>query len=274
MRGSLFGSAAPGQLRVLSRTRRLATSRAVAALMLREMTTTYGRSPLGYLWAILQPVAGIALLTLVFSLVLRQPPLGKSFVLFYSTGMIPFLMYQEVNSKLAAAITFSRQLLIYPSVTLIDALVARFLLNYLTQLLIGFILFSGILLIYDTRTVLDLPAIALGFAMAGVLAAGIGVMNAFLFGYFPAWMRIWTVLNRPLFLISGAFFLFEDIPEPYRSYMWYNPLVHVIAQMRRGFYPFYEAEYVSLIYVFGLSLFLIMAGLVFLNRYALDILND
>ena len=45
--------------------RRFASLRAIAALVLREMSTTNGRSPGGYLWAILEPAAGIALLTIV-----------------------------------------------------------------------------------------------------------------------------------------------------------------------------------------------------------------
>ena len=48
--------------------KRTGTVQTVIALMLREMSATYGRSSLGYLWAILEPVAGIFLLTFVFSL--------------------------------------------------------------------------------------------------------------------------------------------------------------------------------------------------------------
>ena len=261
-------------LRDLRRIRRFATSRAVSALMLREMSTTYGRSPIGYLWAVLQPVAGIALLTILFSLVLRAPPMGRSFQVFYATGFIPFVVYQEVNSKLAMAIQFSRQLLVYPSVTMVDALIARFVLNFLTQLLVAFVVLGGLLMLVEHQVVLDLPAIALSFAMVAALSIGIGVMNAFLYGVLPSWVRVWAIINRPLFLISGAIFLFDDIPQPYQDYLWYNPLVHPIGQMRHGFYPYYEAAYVSPIYVFSLSFGLTALGLVFLRRYGLDILNN
>ena len=42
--------------------------------------------------------------------------------------------------------------------------------------------------------------------------------------------------------------------------------------MRHAFYPTYDAVYVSPIYIFGLSLFLLAAGLVFLTRYSRDII--
>ena len=156
-------------MRELHRQRRFATFRSVMALMLREMSTTYGRSPVGYLWAVLQPVAGIILLTLVFSLFLRWPPIGKSFMMFYATGIIPFLFYTEISMKLATSVQFSRQLLAYPSVTVVDALLARFVLNVMTQFLVAFILFGAFMMIDETDAAVDFPAVALGFAMAARL---------------------------------------------------------------------------------------------------------
>ena len=88
--------------------RRFASLRTIAALILREMTTTYGRSPGGYLWAILEPVAGIALLTAIFAMSFRSPALGDSFPLFYATGMMPFMMFTGIHSKVSQSLSFNR----------------------------------------------------------------------------------------------------------------------------------------------------------------------
>jgi capsular polysaccharide transport system permease protein len=258
-----------------SRPRRsFASARVIIALMLREMATTYGRSPLGYLWAVMEPVAGIAVLTAVFTVFIRTPPLGTNFAIFYATGMIPFMLYSDISGKMLAALAFSRQLLVYPSVTYVDALLGRFFLNILTQILVAYIVFSGILMIFDTRTVINLPAIGLSLAMAAAFAFGVGTVNCFLAGVMPSYPRIWAITNRPLFLISCVFFLWDTIPLPYRDWLWYNPLVHIVAEMRRGFYPYYEANYVSVTYVFGVSLFLWVLGLIFLGRFSRFILNN
>lgn len=94
--------------------RSVATPRTIVALMLREMVTTYGRSPGGYIWAIVEPVAAIALLSFVFSIAFRSPPLGDNFPLFYASAYLPFMLFLDVNNKLATAIKFSRPLLAYP----------------------------------------------------------------------------------------------------------------------------------------------------------------
>ena len=54
--------------------------------------------------------------------------------------------------------------------------------------------------------------------------------------------------------------------------MW-NPLVHGIGQLRKGFYPYYDAPYIDVTYVFTIALFAGVLGLVFLQRFALDIMN-
>ncbi len=260
-------------LRPVKSQRRLPTVRAIAALMLREMSTTYGRSPGGYLWTVLEPAAGIAVLTAIFSLGFRNPPIGTNFAIFYATGMVPFMCYGGINIKIAQSINFSRQLLSYPSVTYVDALLGRLILNTLTQLLVGYIVFSGILLMFETRTTLELDRIILSYAMAISLGLGIGVLNSVLTSFFPLWQQIWSILTRPLFIISCIFFLFDTVPEPYRSYLWYNPLVHVIGIMRSAFYTSYDATYASPLYVFGISLVTLVLGLVFLRRYHRDIIN-
>lgn len=261
------------RLRSVRRPMRLGTLRTMMALMLREMTTTYGRSPGGYIWTVLEPVAGIAVLTAVFSAGFRNPALGTNFAIFYATGMIPFLAFNDISGKMSQSINYSRQLLAYPRVTYIDTLMARFVLNMLTQMLVAYLVISGILLLFDTRTTLVMSQILLSFAMVGALAAGIGIFNCLLMMLYPIWQRAWTILTRPLFFISGVFFTYETIPQPYREYFWYNPLIHVIGTMRSGFYISYEATYVSPLYVFGIALVTGVTGLVFLRRYYKDIME-
>lgn len=253
--------------------RRWATPRAVMALMLREMSTRYGRSPGGYVWAILEPLGTVLILAFGFSLLLHAPSMGTSFVLFYMTGFLPFALYQNVALYVARAINFSRPLLMYPAVTWIDAVLARFVLNALTGLLVTYLLLAGILLASETRTVLNLPPLLAALSLALMLGLGLGVLNCALIGLVPAWDLIWSILTRPLFLASGVLFIFEDMPRTVQTLLWYNPLMHVAGYMRMGFYPIYSPQYLSPIYVIVVALICLVMGLILLGRYHRDILN-
>lgn len=266
-------SSDPSELRPVSRHRRFSTLRTVSALILREMTTTYGRSPGGYLWVILEPVLGIFVISAAFSLFLRSPPLGTNFPIFYATGLLPLMIFLKISTAVATALKYSHNLLGYPRVTIMDALIARFVLNALTQILVAYVVLSGILLFFETNTALDLPRVFLALGMVLALSAGIGLLNCFLFGAFPLWRSLWKIVTRPLFLISGVLFLHEEVPEPWRSWLWYNPIVHLVGEMRAAFYPGYHADYVSPVYVFLVALVAGVIGLLFLWRYHRDILE-
>ncbi|MEB8388262.1 ABC transporter permease [Rhodobacteraceae bacterium KMM 6894] len=258
------------------RARKFRSARTIGALILREMTTTYGRTPGGYLWALLEPIGAVAMITLVLGtgLRLRSPSLGTSFVLFYATGMLTYLMYHRVQVKVAKSLTFSRPLLFYPGVTYVDTIIARFFLNGLTQCMAFGLVIAGILTIFDTRAVLDVPPILTAMAMSLSLALGIGSFNAFLMPRFPLWESVWSILTAPLFLISGIFYTYEDLPDLGQTILWYNPIIHAVAVMRRGFYPSYDATWASPLYVFALSMICLFLGIVFLGRYHRDIINQ
>lgn len=250
-----------------------ATPRAVCALILREITTSYGRSPGGYIWAILEPAAGITLLTLIFSVSFRTPPLGTSFTLFYAAGILPLMMYTDLSTKLAQTMEFSRALLAYPRVTFLDALLARFILNMLTQMMVHFIVLGFILIYLRPQTLLDYSKITEAYLLTLALGLGIGTLNSFLTLAYPLWHTVWAVLNRPLFLMSCIFFIFESVPQPYSDYLWFNPMVHIVGLMRDGFYPFYQPTYVSFVYPLTVAALSFLAGLFLLYRYHRDILD-
>lgn len=264
----------PPELKEVRQHRRFASLRAISALILREMQTSHGRSSGGYLWAVAEPVGGIALLTLIFSAGFRTPPMGTNFAIFYATGVVPFMAYLDVSGKVAGSIRYSKPLLAYPAVTFVDALLGRVLFNTITQIIVASLIFMGIFWFMDTRTNPQIDQIALGMLMALLLASGVGTMNCFLFEAFSWWQSLWSILMRPLFLVSCIFFIFDDIPQPYRDYLWWNPLVHVVGQMRYAFYPSYSGDYISYTYQFGLSLAMLALGLALLVQYHRDLQNS
>ena len=257
------------------RPRRHRTLRTIGALILREMQTTYGRTAGGYVWAILEPAGGITILTIVISIGLniKAPSLGSSFALFYATGLVPFTMMVSMMGRIGQSIAFSRPLLAYPSVTYMDAIIARFLLNVLTQLIVFLVVMTGVHVLLDVSTIRNYSAIAGAFGLAIFFAVGLGVLNCLLFALVPVWQKVWVILNKPMFLISTIIFTFEEIPAEYRDYLWFNPYVHVIGMMRRGFYATYDAAFVSPIYVVVVSATCLVLGLLGLARFHRDILN-
>lgn len=254
-------------------TRRFRTLRVIMALIMREVGSRDSRSSLGFLWAFIEPIATVAILSIAFAMFTRTPRLGTNFPLYYVTGIVPFHMYTQTASRVSGSIRFSRQLLGFPSVTVLDVLFARFLLNYFINLIVFVILVYGVLLAYDLRVNVELEPVIVALMMVGALGIGIGTFNSVLFIRFPAYEYLWGMVSRPLMIASGVLILIEDLPDWLFHILWWNPVAHLVAEMRSGFYPFYDTNWVSPFYVFLIAATTFMLGLISLQRVVYDVLD-
>jgi len=250
------------------------TVRTITALVLREMGSKYGRTPGGYAWAILEPVGMIVLLSIGFSIIVRSPPLGSSFLLFFATGYLPYGFYGSSSENTSSAMRYSKPLLAYPAVTWLDAIIARWTLNFLTSATVFCIIITGIFALTEVRTNLDLTSIFLGMFMTACLGLGVGLMNCTLNGLFPVWRNIWGILTRPLFLASGVLYVYEDLPKSAQDILWWNPLLHMTGLVRKGFYSEYDARFVNYSFCWMVILVLIALGLVFLRANYQRVLEE
>lgn len=249
-------------------------ARVIFALIMREMLTSYGKSSAGYLWAILEPVGAIAMLSIAFSLILKTPALGDSFPLFYATGYLPYMMYNTLQSKVTVCLRENTKLLFYPRVTYADAIIARFILVFATQLLVAFIVFAGLIWVQDVNQRIEVHLIFQALLIAAYLGLGIGVLNAVLIFIMPAWRNIWQIVTRPMFIISCIFYLFDTLPHWVQGILWFNPLVHLVGHTRVGFYSTYSGSYISLIYPTAIGTGCLLLGLVLLRRHAQELINN
>jgi capsular polysaccharide transport system permease protein len=81
------------------------------------------------------------------------------------------------------------------------------------------------------------------------------------------------VITRPLLLGSGVIFLHDSVPDPYRTWLEWNPLVHVTGESRRAFYYSYVGEYVDPVYAYGVAAICAAVGLLMLQSYYRDLLE-
>ncbi len=252
----------------------LSNVQTITALMLREMATRYGRSPGGYLWAVIEPVAMIALLSIIFSLFLRSPPIGDSFAMFYATGFIPFFLFNDVAASTGNSVNFNRPLMHFPVVTPLDSVFARFVLSTLTLIVVSVVVLGALVLWSGQSIRVNFVSLGASIGSAALLGLGIGATNAYLFSFYPVWRSIWGIASRPLVIISGVFFTFETMPAGVKAYLWYNPLIHVIGEARVAFFYGYEGEYVNLYYACGIGIGAFVFGAFMLMRGRSRILEN
>jgi capsular polysaccharide transport system permease protein len=210
--------------------------RVVFAFIIREIASRYGRSPGGYLWAVVEPIAYVGMMSLLFGALARAPALGTSFPLFFATGFIAYSMYNGMVGYLSSSISANKNLLQYPLVAPIDPFVGRAILQGLTSVVVAAVILWGAWLTEPHSPALNWAALIEATAFAWALAAGVALTNIVLFERFKLYEKIFGIVTRPLFLLSGVFYVPNQMPHPFQEVLLANPITQIIVLFREGFY--------------------------------------
>ena len=219
--------------------------RVITALVRRETRAHFGESRIGYLWAIIEPLAHLLVLGGLFIYILRRhAPVGGSLWLFFMTGLVPYFLYAKIASYLCGAVIDNRALLNLPPVKPFDVVLSRAIIEAATYVLVGGLMFITLLLGGEPHAVPALPLkVAAAVVVITAFGFGVGMINAVIVAFMRNWAIIFSLIFAPLYLLSGIFFLIDEIPSPLRDYVLYNPIVHMIIWFRSGFYPGYSTAY-------------------------------
>lgn len=238
--------------------------RVLGSLVRRQFRANTAETRLGYLWALIEPSAHLAVYILIFTIVFRRyNPVGGSVTVFLLSGLIPWFLYQKVAGQLMGAIGSNRNLLGLPPVKPLDLLAARATVEAATYLFVAFIMFSIAAIIGFEQAIPCRPLILVSaIAVIVCFSVGVGLINAMITAYLPLWPHIFQLVFGPMYFFSGIWFLPDDVPPPYRDYLTYNPVLHLITWFRLGFYTNYPINYFRPMYAIWWTIALVLLGLV------------
>jgi ABC-type polysaccharide/polyol phosphate export permease/lipopolysaccharide biosynthesis regulator YciM len=239
--------------------------RVIYALIVRETRTRFGDSVLGYGWALIEPILHIATLSLAFAVLMRgRPPIGTQFFIFYYTGLIPYHIFVHASSSMTYAVTSNGSLLQLPLVKTTDVIVARGILELVTDLLVAVLILAGFLAVGIGHLPNDLAGVASSITVIWLFACGCGFINAVLNAACKSWDKIWNQVTRILYFCSGIFYVPGMMPDWIRDILWWNPMLHGVDWFRASFFGDYEPFWLDRSYL------AITAGLTLLAGLALE----
>jgi capsular polysaccharide transport system permease protein len=236
--------------------------RVIYALMIRETRTRLADSKLGYGWALLEPVLHILMLSLVFAVMMRgRPPIGDKFFIFYYTGIIPYHLFVHTSSSMTNAVSSNAPLLQLPLVSTFDVIIARGLVEVLTDLMVAIILLAGFFAVGIGLLPHDLPALSASVVAVSLFGCGVGLINAVINAFFKSWDKIWAQLTRTLYFCSGIFYVPGMMPDWIRDILAWNPILHAVDWFRSSFFPEYEPHWLDRSYLAIVAAVSVAAGL-------------
>lgn len=220
--------------------------RVMNALIVRDILALHAENGMGYLWALVQPIAYTVTLAAVFMASGHPAPLGTSVIAYLAAGIVPFInFYQRIESSASAAVRGNVSLLYFRQVTPFTLIAASFVREYLTSL-VAFVLIVGAIAAYDKSIEIRDPLqILMAVTCMSLLGTVIGTLLGLGSLAIPSLALAETVIARVMFFFSGALYYANLLPSRMREYALLNPLLDLIEFVRGGLFTTYEPRYAS-----------------------------
>lgn len=241
----------------------------------RELANRFGRFSLGYLWAPLEPLLYIAVLSVIRMQVGEGPIAGISPVVFFASGVLPFILFQIVQITSLSCVESNLGLFNYQRVKPFDVFVARFLLEILIIVSVAILLFPALKILGQDFAFNDILYFGVVVTLFLMLVAGLGLCCTVLGPFWNEAKKILPNIIRPFFFVSGIFFPLSSIPFELREYLLWNPLLHSLELIRDSAFEGYElAPEISLNYLFWWALGSLTLGMVLYRIFRVKIVTS
>ena len=241
--------------------------RVVQALLLREIKTRFGAYRLGIVWALVEPLTHVVVLSLIFGIRSRTAPGAVEFPIFLATGIIPFVMFRGIVMRAMTAVEANRALFTYAQVKPFDTLIARFILEVMIYSVVFLIFMVGAGWVGFDVAVQDPLVVLLVFLALGLFGLGFGALACVLNDALPDVAQIVPIVLRPLYFISGIFFSVEVIPAEYRGWLLWNPVLHALELIRGHYFRGIETHYGDPLYLAAWTVATLAFGLLTFHVY-------
>lgn len=212
------------------------------ALWFRELKTRYAGSRLGWVWSILEPLSMVAFFSVIMGANASALVAGIDYPVYVLVG---FTFYGLVMDSITAglgAIDSNRGLFVYRQVKPFDVVVARVVQGGLIDVFIMVLLLGlGAWVGYDVIPG-DTLLVFMWLAVAVAFGFGLGLAAAVMSVVYPESKRIAPIITRPFFFISAVFVPLNAIPEEYRPWLLWNPLLHLMELVRQAWWPHFPLD--------------------------------
>lgn len=238
------------------------------ALFLREAMVRMFGSRMAWVWLVLEPVANVLWLVLIFTVIRVRHIGGIETPLWIAAGMLVFMTFRRTLSQVQNGVDANLSLFAYRQVRPADVVLVRAVVDGFFMLLISSAVFAAGAVMGWMSWPASAWQVLEAFFVAWLCALGLGMVFGVWVKLVPEMERIINFIMTPLMMISGVIFPLSMVQQPYLDWLLLNPLVHVIEASRLGFSPYYHAVTgTDLAYAYQCALVFLCLGLALFRRF-------
>ncbi len=238
--------------------------RIIGALLMREMTTRFGREGLGFLWVVGEPLLFCFGVLIMWSLLKPEYEHGIRLGPFVMTGYMSLLIYRHMMSFSIGALNANIGLMYHRQVGIMHIFLARNLMEFAGGTAAFAVVYTALLALGQVNLPADWVLLYTGWFLVGWTGLGLALLFAGLALRFEIMERLVPFLSYTMIPLSGAFLMVGWMPAQYREPFLWVPFPNAIEMVRAGVFgefvhTYYHGEYA--LFSGGVMLFF---GMIFL----------
>jgi capsular polysaccharide transport system permease protein len=239
----------------------------IGAVVIRDIHAKMLGNKFSYLKIILFPLGHLLYLSLFYAFLGKGALLGTDRMVFFASGILPFMIYLYPVRSIVMSIMENKSLLMFPVVHPIDLVLGRSLLEMVNSFVIIMLLFL-LLYMFDFQVVPKVPFETLsGILMTMIFTVSYCIPNAIIAAMVHNWVQFCVLYCIMLYISSGALFLPSHLPKSFVDIMYFNPLAHCVEWVRSGYYETYNEGILDKSYLAFVILLNLLVGLVLERIY-------
>jgi ABC-type polysaccharide/polyol phosphate export permease len=248
--------------------------RVVAALLLREILTRYGRHNIGFLWLFVEPMLFTLGVTALWTFTKSIHGSDLPITAFAITGYSSVLLWRNMPGRCIGAIKPNLSLMYHRHVKVMDVLLARLLLEG-AGATISFVVLSIVFIsIGWLKPPEDLLQVMGGWMILAWFGMSLALLLAALAEDSETVDKLWHPTSYLLFPLSGAAFLVDALPEPAQRIVLYLPMVNATEFLREGYFgSMFHARY-DMTYAIIVCASLTFLGLAQLRKVSREVIPE
>ena len=231
-------------------------------MVLREARSRFGERRFGAVWALLEPICHLLILSVLFSLIRGRTVTGIDYPLFVLVGLAPFLLFRNTALRLMDSPRENRSLFAYKQIHPLDTFVARVIVEACISATVYSILIFGFAWFdFDVSVKAPIEWI-LTISLGLLFAFGLGMLLALIAHAIPGSKTIIRMAFFPLYFISGVLIPAAYLPQGLLPILLLNPFLHLLELIRSEIFPHYTpVDGVSIEYVLTITVVLLFSSL-------------
>lgn len=236
----------------------------------RDIVTQYKQTILGPIWYIVQPLLTMAIYVLVFGNIARLSTDGIPAPLFYLGGIVLWNYFADCLQRTSATFAWNSHLfgkVYFPRLVLPLATASSGLVKCMIQCVLFWLLLAAFLWTSDRVSpnawlgltpllVLLLATTSLG---CGILLSSLTNKYRDLRYLLDFGVQLWMYSTPIIYPLSA-------LSPRVRSWLWWNPLAHIIEAFRFGFLGAGELSLLGLLYSSACAIGMLALGVIVFNR--------